>query len=316
MKNYQVRRYEPNDFSLWNDFVHQAKNATFLFHRDFMEYHSDRFDDYSLMVFNESALVAILPANKKDDVVHSHQGLTYGGFVFRENIKATSVHQIFLAVINFLKMNTVKEFYIKPILPFYAKQNFLEIDCFIIQNKGKLYRKDLNLVVDLTRELCISKSKLKHFRKPITQQLEMKKEKSFHLFWEEVLIPRLSEKHQVNPVHTHEEMAYLEKKFPQNIFQYNAYFEGQIVAGITIFEFDGVIKSQYGATTALGEKLRALDFLFINLIQQSVGKFQYFDMGTVTENHGSSFNEGLLNQKQELGCMVYAQDFYKIMLHD
>jgi hypothetical protein len=37
---------------LWNEFVAHAKNATFLFHRDFMEYHSDRFEDYSLLIFD------------------------------------------------------------------------------------------------------------------------------------------------------------------------------------------------------------------------------------------------------------------------
>jgi hypothetical protein len=51
VKNYTVRRYTSEDFALWNAFISTAKNATFLFHRDFMEYHSDRFEDYSLLVF-------------------------------------------------------------------------------------------------------------------------------------------------------------------------------------------------------------------------------------------------------------------------
>jgi hypothetical protein len=47
VKNYTVKQYQESDYECWNTFVNQAKNATFLFHRDFMEYHKDRFEDYS-----------------------------------------------------------------------------------------------------------------------------------------------------------------------------------------------------------------------------------------------------------------------------
>ena len=52
MKNYSVKQYQEKDYASWNAFIGQAKNATFLFHRDFMEYHKDRFEDYSLMIFD------------------------------------------------------------------------------------------------------------------------------------------------------------------------------------------------------------------------------------------------------------------------
>ena len=88
MKSFTIRKYQSSDYSLWNEFVANAKNATFLFHRDFMEYHSDRFEDFSLLVFDEkNTLKAILPANRVQDVLHSHQGLTYGGLIFNQNSK-------------------------------------------------------------------------------------------------------------------------------------------------------------------------------------------------------------------------------------
>ena len=87
MKNYTVKRYEKNDCTNWNAFIGQAKNATFLFHRDFMDYHSDRFQDYSLVVLDGEKWVAVLPANVVGDEVFSHQGLSYGGLVYSEKIK-------------------------------------------------------------------------------------------------------------------------------------------------------------------------------------------------------------------------------------
>ena len=88
MKIYQVKKYEKENKKLWNEFVRKAKNATFLFYRDFMEYHQDRFEDFSLLIFDEKENIkAILPANRVGDTVFSHQGLTYGGLVIDEKTK-------------------------------------------------------------------------------------------------------------------------------------------------------------------------------------------------------------------------------------
>ena len=46
----KVRRYNTADATEWDEFVGKAKNATFLLKRGYMDYHSDRFTDCSLMV--------------------------------------------------------------------------------------------------------------------------------------------------------------------------------------------------------------------------------------------------------------------------
>ena len=120
MKNYSVRLYTSEDYAIWNNFVSTAKNATFLFHRDFMEYHSDRFQDFSLMVFEEDKLVSILPANKVGDTVFSHQGLTYGGFVFDNKIKLGEVIAITKDVLAFLHSVDITTFQLKLIPSIYT----------------------------------------------------------------------------------------------------------------------------------------------------------------------------------------------------
>ena len=119
----------------------------------------------------------------------------------------------------------------------------------------------------------------------------------------------------VKPVHSKEEITLLQTKFPKHIKQFSVYQEDTIVGGITIFESNGVVKSQYGATSKKGEAVRALDFLFIHLIFKfkREGK-RFFDMGVVTEKNEKGYNPGLLKQKEELGCTIYNQDFYKITL--
>lgn len=314
MKNYTVRPYEPADFDAWNTFVSKAKNATFLFHRDYMDYHKDRFEDFSLIVEEDKKWVALLPANREGDVLFSHQGLTYGGLVYEDKLNADEVAIVFNGLLSFLKTHKIKTFHYKPIIPIYTKKSSLEIDYFLFKKKANLYRKDLNLAIDFTADFKISKSKMKHFRRISELDIETRKENTFESFWDNVLVPRLQEKHKVNPVHTKAEIQLLANRFPENIIQYNAYFDDEIVAGITLFHFGNVVKSQYGATTQQGEKLRALDFLFINLIAEFKDKVAYFDMGTVTENNELGYSPGLLKQKEELGCSVYNQDFYSLSL--
>ena len=52
-----------------------------------MDYHKDRFEDFSLLIYKGERLYALLPANINDDVVYSHQGLTYGSFVLQDSAK-------------------------------------------------------------------------------------------------------------------------------------------------------------------------------------------------------------------------------------
>ncbi len=311
--SYTVRKYTQEDYSLWNDFVAQAKNATFLFHRDFMEYHKDRFEDFSLLVFEEQKLRAILPANKKGNSLYSHQGLTYGGLVFLSKLKTEKAELILDEILLFLKEHQFETFYYKPIPDFYFLEGNKAMDFFLMKRGAILERKEMNLAVNLTVPLKISKSKMKHFRRIENLDLDIFEEENFDPFWEKVLEPRLLEKFGVKPVHSKEEIALLKSKFPQNIRQYSAYINDEIIAGITIFETKNVVKSQYGATSKVGEEFRALDFLFINLIHKYKRKGKhFFDMGIVDEPDELGYNLGLLTQKEELGCSVYNQDFYKI----
>lgn len=315
MKNYSVQKYQESDYEKWNAFIGDSKNATFLFHRDFMEYHKDRFEDFSMIILDGDKWVAVLPANVVDNQVFSHQGLTYGGLVFSKKVKAETVESILDCLLFFLKENAIKILLYNPIPSFYFPRGNTEMDFLLIKRGAVLVKKEMNLAINLSVPLDISKSKLKHFRKCQKNEMQIVEGNQLDIFWEFVLEPRLLIKHQVKPVHSKDEILFLNSKFPENIKQYTVWIEDHIVAGITLFETDNVVKSQYGATTIKGEALRALDFLFVILIEKykKQGKL-FFDMGTVKENNESGYNAGLLKQKEELGCTVFSQDYLKLEL--
>lgn len=87
----QVLKYKFEKKQEWDSFVTNAKNSHFMFYRDYMEYHSDRFEDSSLMFYDDkNKLLAIFPANIKGNVLYSHQGLTFGGFIIDKDMKQKS----------------------------------------------------------------------------------------------------------------------------------------------------------------------------------------------------------------------------------
>lgn len=315
MENFKIRKYSEKDYNLWNDFVNQSENGTFLFHRDFMEYHKDRFNDHSLLVFENEKIAALLPANRKATELHSHGGLTYGGLLIKENRGHAYLESLFTALCDYLKAEPLEHLVFKSRPSFYTASPYREWHNFLIRNGATLYRSDMSMAIDYQQPLQIGKSKLKRYRKPENERLEVVQEQDFTPFWKEVLEPRLAEKYEAKPVHTLDEITLLNRRFPENIQQYSVYRDGRIVAGITLFIDTQVVKSQYGATTAAGEGLRALDYLFITLILKfkAEGKY-FFDMGTVSQKEGKAYNPGLLKQKEELGCDMYTQDFYSLPL--
>ena len=85
---FDIIRYTPDRHDEWNLFVAQSKNGTFLLDRRYMDYHQDRFEDYSLMFYLDGKLYALLPANSEDTVLWSHRCLTYGGLITDEHVTA------------------------------------------------------------------------------------------------------------------------------------------------------------------------------------------------------------------------------------
>ncbi len=310
-----VKKYENQDKPQWDSFVTKSENTTFLFYRDFMEYHKDRFDDFSLLFLDANKLVGILPANRKSVSIYSHSGLTFGGLILSNNLGVSDSENIFKELIRFLKEEKFEECIINIIPSFYQNNYSSTLDYLLFKYNATLIKRDLNFAINLERPLNIHKSKLKFENKGFWKGLDIEKTSDFSSFWDTVLIPGLQEKYNTTPVHSLKEITYLASKFPKNIKQYNVLLKGKVIAGITLFLNKKVVKSQYGITNEEGKKLRALDYLYIQLIRKYQSKgFSYFDMGTTNENNGYSYNKGLTKYKEEFSAKPLNQDQYLIKL--
>lgn len=312
MKNYSVKIYQESDYNQWNAFVDNAKNATFLFHRDFMEYHKDRFQDYSLIVLDGEKWVAVLPASKVGKEVFSHQGLTYGGLVYNEKIKLASVIEIFKEILFFLNENNIEKLQLKLIPSIYNQKPAEELNYGLFLVDAQLTRRDTLAVVDLSKKIVLSKLRKRGVKNGISNNLLIKEVNNFEDFWNEILIPNLAKKHQAKPVHSLQEITKLKDLFPKNIKQFNVYENGIIIGGSTIFESQNVAHCQYISGDANKNELGGLDLLHYHLITDVFSTKCFYDFGISNENQGRKLNNGLSYWKESFGASTIVQDFYEV----
>ena len=310
---YSVQRYTPGCRAEWDRFVAAGKNATFLFRRDYMDYHADRFEDHSLVVRKDDQVVALLPANlRSDGVLVSHGGLTYGGFVLRRDAVLTSVIEIVEASLSFLHKTGIDTLIYKRVPRFYNTLPDDDIDYTLFVLEAQLIRRDCSQVVCRADRLPISRGKKSKINRGGRSGLVAVQDESFEPFWKRVLEPRLMQRFGVRPVHSVEEIAGLAYRLPEHIKQYSAYAGEDIMAGVTVYETPTVAHMQYIAVTDEGEALCALEYLFDWLMRERYADKAFFDFGICNESEGRVLNRGLLQFKEGFGARTFSHDFYAI----
>lgn len=277
-----------------------------------MEYHQDRFQDFSLVVTDENENIkAILPANRVGDTVFSHQGLSYGGLVINHKTKLSDFIILFKEVLKFLNTNEINNFEVKVLPVIYSDFPSDELEYLAFLCKANLTRKDTLSVIDLNSNYKYSHGRKQEISKAKALGFEVREVNNFDAFWNEILIPNLAEKHQAKPVHSLTEITLLKEKFPKNIRQFNVYLDNKIVGGTTIFETSTVAHSQYISGKNNAETNLSLDFLHHHLITEVFQNKKYFDFGISNENQGQNLNSGLLFWKESFGARTITQSFYK-----
>ncbi|KGO97441.1 hypothetical protein [Flavobacterium enshiense] len=310
MEKYTVRKYQESDYLLWNDFIHQAKNATFLFHRDFMEYHSNRFEDFSLMVFSDDKLMAVLPANKKGKEVHSHQGLSYGGLVVKKTLRIKEYVSVFQSVLYFLNENGFNVLNLKMLPKIYNQTIAEEIDYVSFLAYAETYRSDVYLVIDNNEKYKPNRNRKRALTLAENLNIGVKEDGNYKDFWNSILTPNLENRFGVKPVHSLEEMEKLALLFPKNIKLYNAYQDNELKAGVVMFLTDTVAHFQYSSGGNDRTDTAALDILFDYIIRKYSDK-KYVSFGSSSENNGRVLNEGLAYWKESFGARTSVQNFIR-----
>ena len=312
MSNYRVEKYTKENRLAWDTFISGAKNATFLFARDFMEYHSDRFTDYSLLVYKDDLLYAVLPANIVGDKLYSHKGLTYGSLVLSKSAKLLYTFEAFKALLAFLDAKAISTLELRNIPTFYNTMPSDELSYFLFKANATLIKRDALMVIDKSNKIKFQKNRREGINKAKRNGLTIAVEHNFEGFWNEILIPNLQKKHGVAPVHSLEEIQLLAAKFPDHIKQVNVYKDNVIVAGTTLFLTKTTIHPQYVSGNSDKNAFGSLDLAYDYIINHFDSSKRYFDFNISSEENGTALNSGLIFWKESCGARTYVADNYLI----
>lgn len=307
----EIRRYRREDKELWNSFVSKARNATFLFDRNYMDYHADRFEDNSFMFYHKGKLKAVLPANVSGDTLYSHQGLTYGGLLLDKKATVEDVLECFDSLNSWLRKNGISKVVYKA-LPWIYQQYPSQEDLYALtwKYKAQLISRDIASTIVVDNKLKFAESRKSGIRKALSLNIEVGESNDVDGFWY-VLEDNLGNRYNAKPVHTASEMKLLMSHFPNSIKLYVAKMNGEIVGGTLIYVTPQVVHTQYISASLEGKKHGALDLLFDYIINKVYANCRYFDFGKSTEQGGAYLNEPLIFQKEGFGGRGVCYDWYQ-----
>lgn len=298
----------------WDAMVARARNGYFLFYRGFMEYHSDRFTDMSLMAYDERGhLVALLPASVASDTVTSHGGLTFGGFIIDERMTTPIMLELFTAVRGYLAARGIKRLVYKCSPSIYHHYPAEEEQYALFVNNAQLIRRDVSTTIDLPNRINYNpdRNRNRNRKKGLKNNFIL----TTSTDWDgavELIGEVLGKYHDAHPVHTAAELALLAGRFPDNIRLHTATKDGELYAVVIVFDNGDVVHTQYLANSDRGRKMGALDCLLDHLITQVYADRKYFDFGISTEDNGRFLNDGLIKQKEGFGGRAVVYDFYEL----
>ena len=319
--SYDVIRFQEEDAAVWDDFLLQTVNGTFLQSRRFLSYHpAGRFVDCSLMIYDKKHhLVAVCPgAEQVEDgkrVFVSHPGSTFGGLLIApKRYKAGKV----LAMLDALEAwwreagFDAADLRITPSLFSQQEEDLLDYALF---HHGYEDAVELSTYIDYDG-----------YREPVESNFAQFKRTKFHRgersgfygrplrlpeelddFYD-ILTENLS-KYDTHPVHTRTELLdFAEQRLSQECGFYGIFLPGdtgeRMLAGAMMFYFHtvGVAHTQYLAAVSDYRKESPMTFLYACLIETMRQRgFRKLSFGISTEKRGRFLNAGLITSKEAYG---------------
>lgn len=305
-----VKRYAPGLAGDWIKILANARNGIFIFDRNFIEYHGDRFTDFSALAYLDGEPVALLPSSIDVASAHasSHAGLTFGGVVLKRELRGDVAINLIYSLLDSFKEWGATTLTVKLLPQIFATYPSAETDYALWRRGFSLVRRDLSSILPLQNSLPFNTSKAQSVKKARKAGLivEVASFAGFHALLKNVL----STQHGVSPVHSLKEMELLAARFPERIFVRAATKGDALVAGALIFNYGHIWHTQYLASSDAGRALGGLDLVIDSVIDEARSQgVTHLSFGASTEDAGTVLNQGLIWQKESYGARSITHDF-------
>lgn len=303
----ELTPYHPGLASDWDAAVERSRNGTFLFQRRYMDYHADRFTDASVMFEHKGKILGLIPQTRHGEEWRSHGGLTYGGMVLAP--EATIRHVLTMSDLlsdHAASQNIVRQ-RVTLVPTIYHRAPCDEERYALFVANAQLVGSRVDSVIALDRRIAMDAKRRTIVRKGARTGLAIIDASSLPDY-HALLTQNLADRHDTGPVHTLAEMIYLQDAFPDNITCWGCMDDGELLAGIWLFQTERCVHVQYIATSEKGRGCGALDLLIDTMIEHYIGKCAYFAFGT--SNTETGLNEGLIQHKTSFGARAVTHETF------
>ncbi len=320
----QIHEYKDSHRGEWEDFVLRANNGTVFHRQQFLDYHpKGRFDNRHLMIRDGAALAAVMPALVRDEqgspTLISYGGASYGGLVVAPGLGIADINKICEATVEHWSQQGIKRMLVtQPPLVYYA-QPHQYID-FCWAKLGFAYlKREITAVIPLEfrdEDAIVASFRQETrtaLRKGQKAGIEVKQSDDLDEFYH-ILEKNLSQRHNVKPTHTVEELKKLKKLLPDDIIQFTAYQGKKALAGITVFVCNPrVILAFYISHEQKYQELRPVNSVYHEVIRWGwQNGFKHLDLGTFTLNMQP--NWGLGKFKENFGAKGFLRETFELRM--
>lgn len=319
----EIIRYEKKYQDQWEEFVSSSSNGTIFHTRKFLSYHApSKFKDSSLLFLEDNKIVSVLTAVeiKKDGVLtlNSHQGASFGGFVYKDSLSIRQAFSLTESLVEFSAKNKIEKIVVTHSPFVYQRRYNNYVDFAFMKNNFQYLKREVSSVVALDVE---EDNVLKLFRPEARTSLRkaeklgviIRKSDDYEEYYS-ILKSNLALRHNVQPAHTLDELIRLQKLFPQKIQLIGAYLKNKMIAGVVNFYCnDKVVLVFYISHNPEFQEYRAVNLLFYNIIKEGISRgLDYLDFGLFTVNMEP--NWGLGRFKESFGARGILRDTWYLDL--
>lgn len=314
----EIVRFVKKDEKIWEDFIRNSVNGTIFHTRKFLSYHpEDRFIDHSLVFHKKEHVFALITGIEKviegKKTFISHQGASYGGFIFNK-CSISDSRDLIKSFLKYLKSNNFKRAVITNPPKIYYKEFTDYIDFSMLGNGFKFIKREISSYLALPENFNFA---FRQFTSPTRTSIRksqkegviVKESNDYETFYK-ILERNLGMRHNVKPTHTLKELLNLKDMFPEYIKLFAAYHKNTMIGGIVTFECNPLVNLAFYISGNMDyQYLRPVDLLMWEIIRFSINKrYKYLDFGLFTVNMEPNF--GLGKFKEKFGAIGIFRDTF------
>jgi hypothetical protein len=318
-EQYKLVKYDEDLQAIWDNLVTDSVSGTFLHTRKFLSYHGGKFEDQSLLVYDQrDVLRAVFPAAvdlENSTTIVSHPGITYGGILHNGWLRGRRCLDALKQICFFYGAAGFEEIKYKAVPWIYHSFPAQDDIYALFRLEADRYRVDLSSTIDLRNRGPVSQRRVRALRKARKSGLKISEDfNNLAAYWS-ILEQNLMDKYHKMPVHTPADVYLLKEKFPEEIELVTAVGDDQVFAGSLLFNSSRVSHAQYFASSSDGRDAGALDLVVEHCLNRAekLNK-RFFDFGISSEEQGTYLNDSLHTFKGEFGAGASIYEFFKIKL--